>query len=357
MATAAKSLVYPELPPVGTSFDAGLKGLGANWNGGGEGITPWVDYIRFIPYRPEYNGKAVLESFKEENKGADAAKAQKSNGPSIFLYMPSNIAIAYGAMYNNTKFGMGGLMAAQMLGGSGSGEEIAKTLQNSAAGATPEAGFRAVSDAANALSQFIGVEGSTSANDLAAVTQGRIFNPYEEVVFNGVSFRAHNFQFKLVARNKKEAEVIDGILKQFKSIMLPSYNSDPMGELNKSADNTNKKAAAADSTSKDGAGTLADKLTPDFSNIKNRYLNVPSRVQVEFVRIQNVSGKLGAVETAKTVTGLFKMKDCVIDGVQVNYTPDGGYVNTNDGFVPAIDLSISLKEISLVTFEDVQSGY
>lgn len=356
MADASKSVAtegsfrYPDLLPVGSDADAGLAGLGINWNRGGTGATPWVDYIRFSSYRPVYEGKAILESFKDENKGG-AKGATKVLGPSVYLYMPSNIAVSYAAMYNNTKFGVGGIMAAQMMAGQGTAEEVAKTLQGAAAGATPESGFKAVADATNSLSSLIGVEGSPSANDLAAVTQGRVFNPYEEQIFNGISFRAHNFQFKLVARNKREAEQIDAILLIFKSMMLPSYNSD-IGAIGKAA-----AAKASPPAAKDSTSSVADKFTPDFSNIKNRYLNVPSRFQVEFMRIQNIAGALGTVGSAKSIKGLFKMKDCVVDGVQINYTPDGGYVNTNDEYVPAIDLSISLKEISMVTAEDIPFGY
>jgi len=351
--TFAKSAFrYPDLSPVG---DSGLSGLGASFNKGGEGLTPWVDYIRFQSYRPIYSGKAILESFKEDSKGGGKAqKAEKELGPAIYLYLPSNIAVAYSANYNSTKFGVAGVAAAGMLGGSGSAEEVAKSLQNMAAGATPEAGFGAVASATNQFSQFIGTGGDVSGSDLAAVTQGRVFNPYEEQVFNGIVFRAHNFNWKLVARNKAEAAEIDGILKVFKAIMLPSYN-DGMGDIAKIAENAKAKAAAAKES--DGKEAVADKLTPAFSEIKNRYLNVPYRVSVEFLRIYSPGGKLGDVGAAKQVTGLFKMKDCIIDGLQVNYTPDGAYVNTNDGYVPAIELQLSLKEISLVTQEDVAAGY
>lgn len=344
-----RPIVYPEIPPIGSTADAGLDGLGASWNAGGESVTPWIDYIRFETYRPIYEGKAILESFKEENKSSDAGKATTTKGPTICLYMPANIAVSYSAAYNNTKFGVGGLAAAQMLGGTGSSEEVAKTLQNAAAGATPEAGFKAVADASNAISSFIGVDGSVTGSDLAAVSQGRIFNPYEEQIFNGISFRAHNFQWKLIARNKKEAQDIDSILKIFKMVMLPSYNSD-IGEISQKIQTANDAKSSA-------SGSVADKLTPDFSNIKNRYLNVPYRTKVQFIRISNNNGKLGAFDKGTSITGLFQMKDCIIDGLQVNYTPDGGYVNTNDQYVPALEMSLSLKEVSLVTADDIPQGY
>jgi len=352
--STTRPLVYPEIPPVLNSSYAGLAGLGANWNPGGEGVTPWIDYIRFTIYRPTYDGKAVLESVRKE--AIDVKKSGLQLGPSIYLYMPANIAVSYGANYTNKAFGVTGIMAAQMLGGNGAGEEIAKTLQNAAAGATPEAGFNAVAEAATKLGQFMGVGGDVNGSDLAAVSQGRIFNPYEEQIFNGVSFRSHNFQFKLVARSKEEAQVIDGILKTFKSCMLPTYNpGDAMGAAKKAA--STAATGAKSSTSKDGSGSVADSLTPPFSNVANRYLSVPSRTRVEFIRVQNVRGNFGNYDVAPNIVGLFKLKDCVIDGLQANYTPDGAYVNTNDGYVPAIDLSISLKEISLVTSEDIAQGF
>lgn len=346
---------YPDLLPVGSEADAGLSGLGVNWNKGGEGLTPWVDYICFKSYKPTYNGKAVLESIREESKSGDAAKTNRTDGDIVFLYMPSNIAVNYSAMYNSTKFGVGGIAAAQMLGGNGGAEEVAGTLQNAAAGATPEAGFKAVSSAANAITQFLDLEGNISGNDLAAVSQGRIFNPYEEQIFNGITFRSHSFQFKLVARDKKEAETIQNIIRTFKTVMLPSYNQSISDVSGAAAAAKTGADSAKDSTSKDGS--LADKLTPPFSNIKNRYLNVPSRVEVDFVRISRSSFNNDPVKSTSSIEGLFKMKHCVIDGLQVNYTPDGGYVNTNEGYVPAIDLSLSLKEISLVTADDVKGGF
>ena len=351
---APKIYKYPDLPPVGSSADAGLEGLGINWNSGGEGLTQWVDYIQFSAYTPKYDGSAILQSFATEaqQKSISSVKeATKSSGESVYLYMPANVSVNYTASYNNTKFGVGGMAAAQMLGSTGSAEEVAGTLKNAAAGAVPEAGFKAVSEAANSISQFIGVDGSVSGNDLAAVSQGRIFNPYEEQIFNGITFRAHQFQFKLIARDKKEAEDIENIIKFFKKTMLPSYNQEIGNATQGPVQKNDPKASPP------GGGTVADKLTPPFSNIKNRYLNVPARLMVQFVRIKRNGADLKYTSSSAEALKLYQFKDCIIDSFQVNYTPDGGYVNTNDGYVPALDISVGLKEISLVTQEDIPNGF
>lgn len=340
------NLRYPDLPPIGGAADAGLTGLGANWNAGGEGSTPWIDYMVFQGYRPAYDGKAILESIKNGSSGTAAGKSKvDTSATSVYLYMPTNVAISYSAQYSNTKFGVAGVMAANMLGASGS-EEVATTLKNAAGAATPEFGFNAVGTASSAISQMLGTEGSVSGSNLAAVTQGKVFNPYEEQIFNGISFRAHSFSWKLIARDKKEAETIESIIKYFKILMLPSYD-DKIGSLTQSATKP-----TTPSTTTPPTGTLAQAVGGDpFASSTNRFLTVPSRVRVDFVRVL-----LGAGKGTSSIR-LFNIKDCIIDNIGVNYTPDGSYVNTNDGYVPALEMTMGLKEISLVTAEDVAYGF
>jgi hypothetical protein len=333
---------YPDLPPVGTIKDAGLEGLGAQFNRGGEGLTPWVDYIAFNAYRPKYEGGAILESVRnaEASKGGKPQEVKTDDFGSVYLYVPSNIGVNYAASYSNTKFGVGGLAAAQMLGSSGS-KEIAETLKNAAGGATPEFGFNAVAEASNNLARVLGTEGNVTGSQLAAVSEGRIFNPYEELIFDSVTFRAHSFNWKLVGRSKKEAEDIANIIKFFKRNMLPTY------------DNNIKSTASTPPTATPASPTIGERLGTPFP-VTGRYLQVPSRMRVQFIRVYRTEGSLSS-KTASVP--LFKLKDCVIDGLQVNYTPDGGYVNTNDLLVPAIELQMTLKEIAIVTASDIDEGY
>jgi len=342
---------YPDIAPVGSSSDAGLAGLGASWSGGGEGYTRWIDYIKFQGYTLNYDGSAILDSFKDKNADKDSATGKEQLGDTVFLYMPANIAASYQTSYNQVAFGVGGIMAAQMLGSSSS-TEIAGALKNAAAGAAPEAAFNAVGDAIGGINQVIGVGGQVSGNDLAAVSQGRIFNPFEEQIFQGVSFRTHQFDFKLIARDEKEAKQIEGIVAFFKRMMLPSYNGD-IGDPNKKSTQqpTDGKEPAKDKQ------TVGQQLNFAGSGDR-RYLKVPGRVKVDFVRINRTASGLGSTESASSsAVKLFKLKDCVIESLQVNYTPDGGYVNTDQGYVPALQMQMTLKEVALVTAEDIAGGY
>lgn len=342
------NLRYPDLFPVAGAADAGLAGLGANWNAGGEGSTPWIDYMSFQGYQPIYDGTAILESIKNGSSGTAGGNSKvQTSSDTVFLYMPTNVAIAYTAQYTNTMFGVAGVMAAQMLGAGGS-EEIATTLKNAAGSATPEFGFNAVGNAASSISNMLGIQGDVKGSQLAAVTQGKIFNPYEEQIFNGISFRAHSFSWKLIARDKKEAETIESIVKYFKVLMLPSYG-DSISSLTKAA--VTPPPPVTPSTGTPPAQNLGQAVGGDpFAKSTNRFLNVPFRVRVDFIRVFSGGKGISPIK-------LFKIKDCIIDSLGVNYTPDGSYVNTNDGYVPALEMTMGLKEISLVTSNDVDKGF
>lgn len=345
---------YPDIAPVGSSSDAGLAELGASWNPGGEGLTRWIDYIKFQAYTLNYNGSAILDSFKDGNSasGSSNATGNETNGDTVLLYMPANVAASYSTSYNQTAFGVGGIMAAQMLGSTNS-TEIAGALKNAAAGAAPEAAFSAVGDAISGINQAIGVGGSVDGNALAAVSQGRVFNPYEEQIFQGVSFRTHQFDFKLIARNRTEATQIESIVAFFKKVMLPSYNGDigvPGGNNQAGGGGTAGSAAATNQP-------VNQQLNFAGSG-ERRYLKVPARLKVEFVRINRVGNALGSSSSgSSSAIKLFKFKDCVIESFQVNYTPDGGYINTEDGYVPALNMQMTLKEVALVTADDINQGY
>ena len=133
--------------------------------------------------------------------------------------------------------------------------------------------------------------------------------------------------------------------------MLPSYNKDIGNATQSPAQKNDPKSSPT------GGETGADKLTPPFSNIKNRYLNVPARLMVQFVRIKRNGADLKYSSATAEALKLYQFKDCIIDSFQVNYTPDGGYVNTNDGYVPALEISVGLKEIELVTKGDIENGF
>ena len=77
------------------------------------------------------------------------------------------------------------------------------------------------SQAINAIVGATGAQSSLSANSLSAITQKRVFNPYEETTFEGMNYRKHNFNFKLVPKSASDVEMISTIIKTLRVAMLP----------------------------------------------------------------------------------------------------------------------------------------
>ena len=85
----------------------------------------------------------------------------------------------------------------------------------------------AIAQIANSASGALGLAGSIDANALQQLTKGKIFNPYTEQLFSNMTFRSHQFSFKLFARDPDEAEEINKIVRYFKQGATPILNKDP----------------------------------------------------------------------------------------------------------------------------------
>ena len=325
--------IYPRVAP---NVSSRADGLGSAFNTGAEFETDTIDYIKFTEFEVDYSGGGGLAS--------TGSKVKQSNLDSTYLYIPQNLSTAYGANYNPVALGVLGVEAAKALG-STSATEIAQSLQNAAQSATPEALFGTIASGINAANGIVGISGSASANSISAVGQGLVFNPFQEQVFEGVSFREHNFSFKLVARNTTDANDILGIVKFFKKGMLPSYDSGPSSG-----------AGALGG----GAGAQAANTAGSGTTGSARYLKVPNRFMIEFKRVKDANNKSGVRVSSgsiEDIPGLYKFKPCVLTSVNVSYTPDGQYVSTDVGVVPALTLDLRFAEIAIVTREDIDQGY
>lgn len=328
---------YPTKPPVSGSNDAGLMSLGTEWNGGSAFPTEYIDFLQITAVKIAYDKGAVLS-----NAGAAGAKSVEDKitlGDSVYLYMPQNFVTSYQAQYSNVAFGVTGKMAAEGLGKSGSA--VVADIQAAASDAAPEALFNAIAKGSQGLANTIGLDSAVTGGALSAVTQGKIFNPFEEMIFTGVGFRSHPFSWKLVARNKKEAETINKIIGFFKVNMLPNFDDSSIQPEQWAGTSSPTNAAVA------GA-------TPYKAGTGARYLTVPNRFRL---RVKRVTYSGTTFTTGTDVTNLFKFKDSLLESFNVSYTPDGQYSSTYDEFVPAVQIDCTFKEVAYVTAEDASQGY
>ena len=138
------------------------------------------------------------------------------------------------------------------------------------------------------------VGGNVTVNQLLARQDGVIFNPNKELLFNGVNLRTFNFSFKLMPRNKDEADQVERIIRSFKRNMAPVVGG-----------------------SETGYG----------------FLRTPSVFELQYMN------------GSREHPFLHKFKQCFLENCTVNYTGDGFYATYAGGQPVSMILNLTFKEI------------
>ena len=260
-------------------------------------------------------GKSNAKSFAQE--GSIVGR--------IYLHMPNQIQSNYQVSYQDKNLGAIGAAAVSAITG---GEGVTpEGIEQAAKSMAPEIAANALGTALSAANSLTGVGGDAlSGSDLSVLTQRKAFNPYKENVFQGVPFRQHSFNIKMVPRNQQEADQIKGIVGILKYAMHPAFSA--------------------------GAGIGGIGGGGNSGGIAStRWLDLPYSFGLEFKRLGNDSSVL-----------LYKFKPSVLTALNVDYTPDGNYVtgrsdgNFNDHGL-AVNLQMTFKETQIVTKEDIGSDF
>ena len=143
-----------------------------------------------------------------------------------------------------------------------------------------------------------GVEGQVLSR-----TTGEILNPNMELLFKGPSLRPFTFAFKLAPRSSKEAEMVIAILRFFKQGMAPIMSS------------------------------------------SNLFLKSPNTF------------KLGYYHRGRPHKFLNKFKECALQSVSLEYTPDGQYATYEDGVMTAYNMTLTFNELEPVFSNDYDDTY
>jgi len=205
-------------------------------------------------------------------RATDYTKTPTGNAnDTITLYMPDNAESNYGASYGKI-----GLLAA--------------AASVPILGAIP-----------NAIQGILGNE----AVKVAMQTMGYVFNPQEQVMFEGIDFRTFNMSFTLTPYSREEATQIKNIIQTFRKNAAPRIASGGVGFF----------------------------FVP------------PSIFEVTFM--------YNGAENPN----INKLKRCVLTDVNVNYAPNGTWSTHDDGSPVQTSLTLSFKEIELVDRTAVEAGY
>jgi hypothetical protein len=198
------TLIYPRAKP-----------YGANSSNSGNAIrddakfpTEVIDYLKFEIFDPIDD------------------KLTKT----LYLYLPNKLSESYTAKYNGVELGATGAAAVgaarDAIASGGIGDSFGEQVKAFAKAAKPQLGYSLGANAINAVVSATGGSGNLNANSLSALTKKRIFNPYEEAIFQGTTFRDHNFDFKMAPKDKSDVDTIIEIVDTFRKAMLPGKDGD-----------------------------------------------------------------------------------------------------------------------------------
>ena len=215
-----------------------------------------------------------------------------------FLAIPSGISDT-----NACNWGENSLNAAQQMAaavafegitkGVGAGvEEVGKSLKKVFGEDKSKTGLAAF---------FAATAVGTDAAALLSRTSGIVLNPNLQLLFNGPTLRPFSFTFKMSARSKSEAEIIITILNFFKR----------------------------------GMSSIKTK--------SNLFLKAPHTFKIEYQYLGKPHPYIG------------KIKECALQSITTNYTPEGQYATYDGGHMVSYEMQMQFQELEPIFNNDYES--
>lgn len=225
----------------------------------------------------------------------------------IALYMPDTLNASYEASYDELSLTSdlgGALKAVQQISTAidVGGDKNAQSALGAEAGK-----IKTIVDAITATAKGLGIDvNSDTIGDVALKGAGYAINPQLQMIYRGIAFRHFQLVFNFTPKNANEAETVRQILFTFKYHFAP------------------------------------DLLAPGVADT-GMFFIPPSLFNIEFM--------FGAHENIH----LPKYGDCVLTDMDINYTPNG-FASYKDGAPVQTQLTLTFKEIEIVTKQKLEAG-
>jgi hypothetical protein len=183
-----------------------------------------------LRYPIDGTGDWVTFQAHEYRSNASGGNGQPA-GAAIVLYMPNSTpTVTNGQTWESKKFEGPMGVAAREIGvavAGGATDGLGKGLTEggygvvdglkAAAGQIKNLPDIARQGAITAAGQFAG----TSANQIMALSRGKVFNPNIELLYEGPNVRSFNFNFNFIPKSASEAARVAAIILQFKKLSAP----------------------------------------------------------------------------------------------------------------------------------------
>lgn len=249
---------------------------------------------------PNHLGKYYMTmKFKQYQRPAPEARGTLEFKQAFALPIPRTLREAFDIKVGEQDQGSFGGIA-----------DVATKYLNSTEG---DRGTEAIKGAALAVAYSTLVQKADAATGgLVGQVTGAVANPHVQAIFSGVPLRTHRFDWIFAPRNAQESDNLLQLLKALKAYSLPSYSS---------------------------IGTAA--------------LAYPFLCQVELH--PNMAGDFDdTIEGARDSVHLMKFAPCLIQNVEINYSPQGLPAFNVSGPIsrPAvIEVGITMLETEIQTAE------
>ena len=242
----------------------------------------------------------------------------------IWLPMPLTLGTGYNQNFSE---------AGDMMVNRATQSESASLLE-AALGTGKATGVQATKEVVNVV-ENLGV----SMNASAKMSHASVINQNQGLVYDGATLRSHTLSWRMTPKNVDEQTAITEIV-----TVLKAYASPAVAGFWGGKDTTEEAAAKAKAQAKK---TSLQEASGDNKEIfrKMGRLSIPPTVAVEFWYKDDIN------------PFLFKIKDSFILSVEVNYTPTGTWNAYEDGAPVETQLTINIKENSIVTHEEIEGGY
>lgn len=220
------------------------------------------------------------------------SRAQKRLKTAIALHVPNQLSIRYGANWGEEE--TFGMQAAQ------TGIEIAAALAKSTESIQDK-----VKTAAKGTSGIVANVALTKGPNAAALSAmtGLAPNPMKEQIFKGVDFRTFSVDYSFSPRSAEESRSVLNIIAAFK------YH-----------------------------------MHPEFKDANNFLFLYPS--EFDIVYYHNGAENMN----------IHRHTSCVLTELSVNYTPNGSFTTFAGGMPTQINITMSFKELTILTKELIAQG-
>lgn len=259
------------------------------------------DVVKFtmLEYKPSGVG-ALLPAGSGSSRSSTDFKNRKILG-SVVLPIPSGISDTNAASWGENSMNAleAAMSAAAYTGiteGLGAGaENFGKSLS----------AFVSEEDTKKAVGgMFAGAAMGGEGAKILARAEGIVINPNMELLFNGPSLRPFTFSFKMSARSSTEAKQIISILNFFKRGMSP------------------------------------------IKSESNLFLKTPNTFRIQYIhrpKGENYDHPY-----------IGRIKECALQSVTVNYTPEGQYATFHDGVLVSYEIQMQFQELEPVFNSDYE---